>query len=216
MLVDRPDSPQSVIVGVIPTGLKGTQDLLAVQTANDALGGSFLSRVNMDLRERRHWSYGVSGGFRTAENAAPYFISAPVQANQTGASIASLRDDLKAFLAAEPMSTVEFDRAITGGTRELPGRFETGDAVLAAMQGNDLYKRPDDYYATITTRYRGLRLAQLNQAIGAALDPSKAIWVVVGDAKTVRPQLDSLGLPVEVVSAASVAGPPAMPAAAGK
>ena len=209
VLVDRPDSPQSVIVGLIPTKLKGTEDLLAVQTANDALGGSFLSRINMDLRETRHWSYGASGGFRTSEMAAPYFISAPVQANQTGPSIASVREDLKSFLGSNPMSSVEFERAITGAVRALPGRFETGGAVLDAMQGNDLYRRPDDYYATITTRYRGLQLAQLNQAIGGALDPSKTIWVVVGDAKTVRPQLDSLGLPVEVMSAQAVAGLPA-------
>ena len=207
VLVDRPDSPQSVIVGAIPTSLKGTDDLLAVQTANDALGGSFLSRINMDLREARHWSYGANGSFRASEQAAPYLISAPVQANQTGASIAALREDLAAFLSGRPMTEAEFDRAVTGAVRELPGRFETGDAVLGAMQVNDLYKRPDDYYATIATRYRGLRLPQLTGAIGQALDPSRAVWVVVGDAKTVRPQLDSLGLPVEVVSAQAVAGP---------
>ena len=208
VLIDRPDSPQSVIVGAIPTALKGTQDLLAQQTANDALGGSFLSRINMDLRESKHWSYGVNGGFRLAENAAPYAISAPVQANQTGAALAALRGDIAAFLTTQPMSQVEFDRAVVGATRELPGRFETADAVLGAMQSNDLYKRPDDYYATITTRYRALTLPQLTAAINGALDPNKAIWVVVGDAKTVRPQLDSLGLPVEVVTAASVAGAP--------
>ena len=212
VLIDRPDSPQSVIVGAIPTALKGTQDLLAQQTANDALGGSFLSRINMDLRERRHWSYGASGRFSTAEFAAPYLISAPVQANQTGPSLASVREDLKAYLGSEPMTQVEFDRAVTGAVRELPGRFETSDAVLAAMQANDLYKRPDDYYATITTRYRALTRPQLATAIDGALDPAKTIWVVVGDAKVVRPQLDGLGLPVEVVPAAAVAGAPATPA----
>ena len=206
VLVDRPDSPQSVIIGAIPNTLVGTQDLLPVNTANDALGGSFLGRINMDLREGKHWSYGVSGSFRQAEHAAPYVLSAPVQANQTGPSIAALRGDLTAFVSTEPMSKVEFDRAITGAIRELPGRFETSGAVIAAMQANDLYKRPDDYYATITTRYRALTLPQLNTALQGSLDPKKAIWIVVGDAKTVKPQLDTLGLPVEVVAAASVAG----------
>ena len=209
LLIDRPDSPQSVIVGAIPTTLKGTDDLLAINTANDALGGSFLSRINMDLRETRHWSYGASGSFRPLENAAPYVISAPVQANQTGPSLASLRQDLSAFLTSQPLTSVEFDRAVTGAVRELPGRFETADAVLSAMQANDLYRRPDDYYGRITARYRALKQPQLTAAINGALDASKAVWVVVGDAKTVKPQLDSLGLPVEVVSAASLAGPPA-------
>ena len=208
VLIDRPDSPQSVIVGAIPTTLKGTQDLLAQQTANDALGGSFLSRINMDLRENKHWSYGVNGGFRLAENAAPYAISAPVQANQTGASLAALREDLKAYLSTQPMTPVEYDRAIVGATRQLSGQFETADAVLSAMQSNDLYRRPDDYYTTIASRYRALTRPQLTAAINGAIDPARAIWVVVGDAKTVRPQLDSLGLPVEVVPAAAVAGAP--------
>ena len=199
VLVDRPDSPQSVILGAIPTRLKGTDDLLAVQTANDALGGSFLSRINTDLRETKHWSYGVSGGFRTSERAAPYVLSAPVQADRTGAAIAALREDVTAFLSTQPMTPTEFDRAVTGAIRALPGRFETGDAVLDAMQLNDLYRRPDDYYATVATRYRALQRPQLATAIAGALDPSRAVWIVVGDAKTVRPQLDSLGLPVEVV-----------------
>ena len=206
VLVDRPDSPQSVIVGAIPTGLQGTQDLLPVNTANDALGGSFLSRINMDLREKRHWSYGVSGRFNVAEHAAPYMISAPVQADQTGPSLASLRTDLASFVTTEPMTQAEFDRAIVGAVRALPGQFETSDAVLSAMQTNDLLKRPDNYYATITGRLQGLTLPQLNTALRGALDPSRAIWVVVGSAASVKPQLDSLGLPVEVVSAASVAG----------
>ena len=212
VLIDRPDSPQSVILGAIPTGLKATDDLLPLNTANDALGGDFLSRFNLDLRENRHWSYGAGGNFQPGEHAAPYIIGAGVQANQTGPSVASLRADIAAYLGAQPMSDIEFGRAIDGGIRELPGSFETSGDVLAAMQRNDLYRRPDDYYAHLTDRMRALTLPQLRTAIGGALDPSKVIWIVVGDAAKVKPQLDSLGLPVEVVSATSLAG--ATPAAA--
>jgi zinc protease len=205
VLIDRADSPQSLIAGGIPTRLKGTDDLLTVITANDALGGDFLSRINLDLRETRHWSYGAGGGFREIEFAAPYTISAPVQADQTGPSLASLRADLTDFLGPKPMTQEEFGRTINGAISSLSGDFETSDAVLGAMQQNDLLRRPDNYYATITTKYRAMTLPQLNAAIKGALDPSRAVWVVVGDAKLVRPQLDSLGLPVEVVTAASVA-----------
>lgn len=215
-LIDRPDSPQSVIVGVIPTTLKGTQDLLPLSTANDALGGSFLGRLNMDLRENKHWSYGARGGFQTAEQAAPFVLSAPVQADKTGPSLASAREDVVAFLGKEPMTDVEFRRAINGAINALPGTYETSDAVLAAMQSNDLYKRPDDYQTTLTGRYRGYTLPQLNGAIQAALDPKRITWVVVGDAAKVKPQLDTLGLPVEVVPASAVAGVPAGPAPAAK
>ncbi|MBN8816643.1 MAG: insulinase family protein [Sphingomonas sp.] len=204
VLVDRPDSPQSVIVGLIPTGLVGTDELLPVITANDGLGGGFLGRINMDLREEKHWSYGARGGFQRAVGATPYIISAGVQADRTGDSIVAAMGDLSGYVGDKPMTQVEYDRAIAGAIRSLPGGFETSRAVLGAMQTNILYKRPDDYYATIAARYRALTLPQLRSVISTALDPKKVVWVVVGDAKTVRAQLDKVGLPVEVVPAASL------------
>ena len=125
VLIDRPDSPQSLILAALPTPLKGTDDLLAVQTANDALGGSFFSRINTDLRETRGWSYGARGSFAQAEYAAPYIVSAPVQADKTGPSIASLKNDVAEFVTTKPLTQAEFDRAITGAVRALSGNFET-------------------------------------------------------------------------------------------
>ena len=206
VLVDRPDSPQSRISGGLRTGLRGTDDLLPLEAANDSLGGDFLGRINMDLRETKHWSYGAFGGFQRNAMAAPYVVRAPVQADKTGASIAALRQVIGDYVGPKPITQAEFDRTITGETRSLSGEFETSGDVLDAMQANDLYRRPDDYYATITQRYRALTREQVQGALAKAIDPARFVWVVVGDAKLVRPQLDSLGLPVEVVSAASVAG----------
>ena len=206
VLIDRPDSPQSLILAGAPTPLVGTDDLLPVITANDALGGDFTARINMDLREARHWSYGAYGYFRRAEQATPYWISAPVQADKTGPSIASLREDVGGFVGAKPMTAAEYQLTVEGSVRELAGQFEDSGAVLQAMQTNDLYRRPDDYYATLPAKYRALTLPAVDAAAKAAIDPKRFVWVVVGDAKVVRPQLDSLGLPVEVVPAASVAG----------
>jgi zinc protease len=199
VLVDRPDSPQSAILGGLPTGLNGSDELLPHLAANDALGGGFLSRINMDLREEKHWAYGAAGSYQRSALAAPYVINAPVQADHTGDSIASLIRVVTGFVTAEPMTQVEFDRSITGSTRALPGMFETGGAILQAMEMNDIYRRPDDYYANITQKYQTLTLPQLRGVSRSVLDPSKIIWVVVGDAKIVRPQLDQIGLPVEVV-----------------
>ncbi len=214
LLYDRPGSPQSLITGAVSNGLTGTQELLPVQTANDALGGSFLGRINMDLREGKHWSYGVNGGFQRAEFAAPYLMRAPVQADKTGPSIAALQQDVKEFLTTKPMTDAEFDLAINGAIRSSSGQFETSGAVLSAMQQNDLYKRPDDYYATIAQRYRALTLPQLRTTISQAIDPSRITWIVVGEAAKVKPQLDTLGMPVELVTASSLGLPAAAPAPA--
>ncbi|WP_448662223.1 M16 family metallopeptidase [Sphingomonas sp. CJ20] len=207
LLVDRPNSPQSVILAGQMTPLDPKAELLPALTANDVLGGDFLSRINMDLREKKHWSYGVRGGFNWLEYAVPYVISAPVQADKTGESIQALRSDVTAFLTTEGVTQDELVRTVNGAVRGMAGRFETSGAVLSAMQQNDLRKRPDDYYDTIAQKYRSMTVAELDAAARGALDPNRFIWVVVGDAAKVRPQLDSIGLPVEVVPAAALARP---------
>ncbi|MDV3458042.1 insulinase family protein [Sphingomonas sp. HF-S4] len=209
VLVDRPDSPQSLILAAQMTPLDPASELLVPVTANQALGAGFLARINMELRENKHWSYGARGGYDWLEKAVPYTIAAPVQADRTGDSIKAIQQQVGDFLGAKGITQVELTREINGTTRELAGRFETSGAVLSAMQQNDLRKRPDNFYDTVTQKYRGMTVAQLDAASRAALDPKKFVWVVVGDAAKVKPQLDSLGLPVEVVPAASVAGPSA-------
>lgn len=212
VLIDRPNSPQSVIVGAQMTPLDPDGDLLAALTANEVLGSGFLSRINMDLREAKSWSYGARGGFNRLEHAVPYVISAPVQSDKTGPAIASTMEQVGQFLGSNGVTQAEFDRTVLGNVRGLAGDFETASAVLSAMQSNDLYGRPDDYYDSIAQKYRGLSIAELDAAARRALDPKKFVWVVVGDAKAVRPQLDSLGLPVEVMALTPAA--PAAPAAA--
>ena len=198
VLVDRPDSPQSIVAGAQLTGLKATDELLPLITANDVLGGNFLSRINTDLRETKGWTYGVSGAVRRYENAVPYIISAPVQADRTGDSIKALQGDVSSFLTTQGITKLEFDRTINGFVRELSGNFETASSILTAMQTNDLAKRPDDYYATIAQKYRALTAPQLDAAARSALRGDRFVWVVVGDAAKVRPQLEGLGLPVEL------------------
>jgi zinc protease len=207
VLVDRPDSPQSLILAAQMTPLDPASELLTQLTANQVLGSGFLSRINMELRENKHWSYGAGGGYNWLEKAVPYTISAPVQADRTGDSIQAIRAQVRDFLTSRGVTQAELTREVNGTTRELAGRFETSGAVLSAMQQNDLRHRPDNFYDTIAQKYRSMTVPQLDAAARAALDPDKFVWVVVGDAAKVKPQLDSLGLPVEVVPAAAVAAP---------
>jgi predicted Zn-dependent peptidase len=97
---------------------------------------------------------------------------------------------------------------VNGGIRELPGRFETSGAVLTGLEQNALYHRPDNYYDTLASRYRAMTASQLDAVARRTIDPTKFIWVVVGDASRVRAQLEPLGLPIETV------GAPAAPDAA--
>jgi predicted Zn-dependent peptidase len=198
VLIDRPQSPQSLIYGGAVLPLSGSDDLLTLNAANAVLGTDFLSRINADLRETKGWSYGVRGNVNTVQHRVPYIVNAPVQANRTGESIAALIAQYERFLSAEGVTAAELERTINGNTRGLAGGFETSGQVLNALRSNDLYGRPDDYQETLASRTRALTAAQLDAAARAAIDPDRFVWVVVGDAAVVQPQLEALGLPVEV------------------
>lgn len=200
-LVNRPDSPQSLIVGGKVLNAKGSDDLITLRAANDILGGAFLSRLNMDLRETKGWSYGVGSRIGAQEQQITYTITAPVQADRTGDSIKALRTQISDFLTTRGVTSEELERTMNGNIRELPGSFETAGDVLGGITSIINLKRPDNYYATLAEKYRTVTAAAIDATGRAAIDPSKLIFVVVGDAKVVRPQLDGIGLPVEEIAA---------------
>lgn len=200
VLIDRPGSPQSVILGGQILPIDGRQEIIDLLSANDVLGGNFLSRLNMDLRETKGWAYGVRGSVNRVAERVPYIVYAPVQADKTGPSITALIADMKEFLTAKGVTPAELERTVNGSIRELPGSFETSADVLGAMERNALYDRPDDYYDHVTEMYRKQSATGLDKAARAVIDPSRMLWVVVGDARTVRPQLDALGMPIETMT----------------
>ena len=200
VLIDRPNSPQSYIYGGLLTEARGQDEaIIDLLNANNALGGNFLARLNMNLRETKGWSYGVRGAPSVDENAVAYTVAAPVQADRTGDALAELRREIGDFVTTRGVSEEELERIVNNEIRELPGQFETSGAVLGSLQTIRKYDRPFDYYETLADRYRGQTVASLDAAARAAIDPDRFVWVVVGDASVVRPQLDALGLPIETM-----------------
>jgi zinc protease len=200
VLIDRPQSPQSLIFAGQVLPVRGTDDLLTLNAANEVLGSNFLARINMELRERRGWSYGARGSVNQIEHHVPYIISAPVQADRTGDSIQAIVEQVEGFLGPQGVTPVELNRVILGNTRQLPGQFETSGSILGALRSNALFNRPDDYWETVADRYRGMTAEELDQAARQVIDPSRFVWVVVGDASRIRPQLEQLGMPIETMT----------------
>lgn len=201
LLIDRPGAPQSTIVGGQLLPVDPRSDLVALTSANDVLGASEQGRLFRDLRDTKGWSYGVYGGPQASAKSVAYMLSAPVQADRTGNSLTAISGDIGDFLGAKGVTSDELERTITKSVNELPGQFETSAAVLQAMMRSDLLGRPDDYYVTLPARYRAQTVTTLDQAARAAINPKGFTWVVVGDASKVRPQLEKVGLPIEVVEA---------------
>jgi predicted Zn-dependent peptidase len=197
ILINRPGSPQSVIFGGEMTPLDPRADLTADFAGSDVLGSGTFSRINQDLRETKGWAYSPYSTTILRAQAVPYLIDASVQADKTGASVAELMKLVKGLLGPEKVKPEELKISVASAVGELPGEFQTSDSVLGAMESNALYGRPDNYYELIADRYRALTTAQVDQALSKMLDPDALVFVVVGDAAKVKPQLDSLGIPVE-------------------
>ncbi|OYW16665.1 MAG: peptidase M16 [Novosphingobium sp. 12-64-8] len=206
LLVDRPGSPQSQIMAGAVLDAKGTDDLVTLRSANDVLGGNFLSRLNLNLRETKGWSYGVDSVISDRIDRVIFRVDAPVQTDKTGPAIAELRREMANFLTAKGATADEEALVTQSSARELPGMFETSGTVLEAMVKIVNYQRPDDYYETLAARYKAMTPAGLDAAARGRIDPAKLVWVIVGDAAKVKPQLAGLGLPVEVVTVGAVTG----------
>ena len=210
IFMDRPGAPQSLIVAGAVLPLSGRDDTLAFTLANDVFGGGVTSRLNQDLRETRNWSYGASSGASPTAKAMPFLLNAPVQSDRTGESIAAIRALLADYRGKAPPTSDEINRARTNIVRSLPGDFETGGALLSALERNLSLLRPDDYLAQLPGRLEAIPDSAVASAPMPA--PEGLIWIVVGDKKSVLPQLKTLGLPIEERTTAM---PPASPAAPG-
>ena len=181
---------------------RGTDDLVTLRAANDVLGGDFLARFTQNLREDKGWSYGSYTAIGERENQVALRIYAPVQIDKTGPAIAELRKEIAEYLSTRATTLGELRFAAAGAARKLPGMFETSGAVLDGIAKIVQYHRPDDYYTRLPARYRAMSAADLDAAARDKLDPRRIVWVVVGDAAKIRPQLKALGLPVEEVKPA--------------
>jgi zinc protease len=201
VVVHRAGSPQSMIYAGQVLDLDGSDDLEALLAGNEVLGGNFLSRINMDLRETKGWSYGVRGSVNRLQHRMPYLLRAPVQTDRTADSIAALKKHVQEFAGGKGVTPAELARTINGRIRELPGSFETSASVLGQMQQDVLYQRPANYAETLAERYRSFDAAALDGAVRGAIDPNGFTWVVVGDKDRVLPQLRALKLPVSVIEA---------------
>ena len=204
VIVDRPQSPQSVIYAGDVLPVRGSDDTLTLNAANEVLGNNFLSRINTEIRERRGWSYGLSGVVNLREYQVPYIINAPVQADRTGDSIRELIAQINAFNSHEwsdrRLSTCARSTATSASCLV---RMRPQGPCSARFAPTSFIARPDNYWESVASRYRAMTRRDMDAAARAVIDPSRFIWVVVGDASVVRPQLQGLGLPIEVVQPAN-------------
>lgn len=199
LLVDRPDAPQSVIAVGRPGVSARDVATAAVTRVNAALGGSFTSRLNQDLREEHGWSYGARSRFSFTADKGIFVAQAAVHTEHTGEALHAMLADIDA-LAKEGLTDEEVEKTRLLARSELVEAFEGVDGAAARLARNAGVGLPADFEAKRSAAIDAASKDELRKLAATHLDTSSAAIVVVGPRAKVQPQLEKIGLgPVEAV-----------------
>ncbi|MCF6226432.1 MAG: insulinase family protein, partial [Xanthomonadales bacterium] len=194
IIVDKPDAPQSLILAGSLAPSTRADNNLAIGSMNDIIGGNFNARVNMNLREDKHWAYGAYTFMQDAEGQRPFMVYAPVQTDKTAASIKELVKELVNYIGDKPATADELRKTVQNNVNSLPGQFESTSAVLASMLSNARFDRPDNYVSSLTGSYRELKLESIQGAAEEVIHPDQLTWLIVGDRTEIEKQLSEADL----------------------
>ena len=193
-IMDKPGAQQSVIyAGSIAPPTSNPQEV-AIIAMNDELGGQFGSRINMNLREDKHWSYGTATRLTKARGQRPFRIIAPVQTDKTKESLVEINKELLGILTDKPVAAAELAKTQDQETLELPGSRETLDSLETSIDDQVQYGLPDDYWQTYAGKVRALNVAEVEAAAKTIVHPDNIIWIVVGDRAKIEPGIRELNL----------------------
>ncbi|MCX8160553.1 MAG: insulinase family protein [Candidatus Saccharicenans sp.] len=193
-LIDKPGAPQSMVMAGLPVPSPADPDDLAIDLMNFILGGDFVSRINMNIRENKHWSYGAFSVILPARAQRPFIAVAPVQLDRTKETIQELTAEMEGMLGKKPVTEEEYRNALSSRINQLPGQWETMAAVENSLVEMANFKLPDDYFQKYAGRIRQLKIEDINRAARKVLQPGSLVWVVVGDRSKIEKSLRELGL----------------------
>ncbi len=193
-IIDRPGAEQSIIFAANIAPPTGEGNEFAIETMNEIIGGAFTSRINMNLREDKHWAYGARSVVLSTEGQRPYIAYAPVQTDKTMESMAEIKRELVEYLGDNPATDEELSKVKNNNTLSLPGRWETANAVLRDIAVIVAYDLPDNYWDTYVENVRNLSLKQIAESADSVIKPDNLVWVVVGDREIIEPKIRELEL----------------------
>jgi zinc protease len=201
-LVDKPGAQQTTILAAIPADPRDESTERAVELMNNVFGGAFVSRLNMNLREDKHWSYGAGSYMNGALGPRAFVATAGVQTDKTKESMVEFKKELEGVVGSNPITAEELAKAQTDMTQSLPGQWETGGAVMGSLASLYTLERPADFWDGYAPGLKAVDVPGINAAAKRVIKPDQITWVVVGDRAKIQKDLEALGYgPVIVVDA---------------
>ncbi len=204
-LVDRPEAVQSALFVASPFPSFGQPGLEARQLLDNAFGGLFTSRLNRNLREVHAYTYGVRSGLVASRDFGALTAATSVRSDVTGAALSELLrewQDLRGPKAARPLSTEELDRARADRIQDLGSALEQNRRIASLIEPLFVRRQHLTSVAEEPSRLTSVGTVELAREAERLVPPDQLVLVVVGDARTVRPQLETLGLKLEQAPAA--------------
>jgi zinc protease len=193
-LIDKPGALQSVIVAGVVAPPRANPREIAIEAMNNSLGGTFGARLNMNLRENKHWSYGVRTVLRDARAQRPFYAVAPVQTDKTKESLVEMNKEFRGIVGGHPIGADELAKVQANETLKLPGSRETLSALGQSIVDLVQFGLPDDYYDTYAGKVHALKPGDVNEAAKEVVRPDNLIWIVVGDRAKIEPGVRELEL----------------------
>jgi zinc protease len=191
-IVDKPGAAQSVLMIGQVGQPRSTPDYFPLLVMNTMLGGQFTSRVNMNLREEKGYTYGARTSFDYRRSAGPFMATAGVQTAVTKESVFEFLKELRGIRGERPVTPAELEFSKQAIIRGFPRTFETPEQMANRLTDLVLYNLPDDYFNNYITRVRAVTVDDVNRVANRYLDPSRMAILIVGDRKVIEPGLRSL------------------------
>ena len=193
-IVPREGAAQSELrIGHLSTR-RNTPDYAALLVMNALLGGQFVSRVNLKLREEKGYTYGARTGFDWRRGLSPFVLQASVHTASTANAIADSVGEIDGLRGSRPPTHDELVLAKTSLTRGYPRNFETAQQVARAVAQLALYDLPDTYFAEFVPKVNAISDADVTRVASRYLDPAKLSTLIVGDHSAIADSLATLDL----------------------
>ena len=193
-LVDKPGAVQSVIVAANLAPPRDMNSHLACELMNQVLGGSFTSRINMNLREEKHWTYGARSAIVPALAVRPFYVATQVQTDKTVEALQEIAKEINDIFHERPISDGEFQQVRNAQALRLSGKWETLDQVMDSLTELVTFRLPDDYFQMAAQRAASVTCLETRQAALNIIQPKNLSWIIVGDRAKIEALLKASGL----------------------
>lgn len=191
-IVDKPGAPQTQVrIGTIGVP-RSSPDFFQVQVMNTVLGGSFTSRLNMNLREKNGYTYGASSSFDMRAAAGPFSAAAGVQTDKTSEALKEFFSELNAI--RQPVPADELSRARNYVALRFPSGFESTGDISRRLEDAIVYRLPEDYFSKYVANIEAVTAADVQRVAQKYVVPDRVVIVVVGDRKAIEPGIRALNL----------------------